>query len=140
MMKALLVRTDSSPDGTFGILYLENKKFYTLELPDRNNEKNHSCIPLGTYECTYVFSPKFNKKTYLLSNVKDRSGIRIHSANFSKELEGCIALGKSRGILNGVPAVISSKNAISEFEEFLKGQPFTLEIMEGRQDGEVYIA
>jgi len=134
MIKAILVRTDTSPSGTFGILYIEGKKFFTLELPWHDNDQNKSCIPLGQYSATYVFSPKFNKKTYLLNGVKDRSSIRIHSANVASELLGCIALGKERGVLNGVAAVLSSKNAIKEFETLLGGQPFTIEILEGAEN------
>ena len=47
--KAEIVRLEKSADGTFGVLRLDGKVFcVTLELPDRGNKVNVSCIPVGS--------------------------------------------------------------------------------------------
>lgn len=112
---------------------MPNRSYFTLELAWKDNRENISCIPAGTYECTMVHSPHFDKKTYLLSGVKDRSSIRIHSANFPHQLKGCIALGEKLGVLNNERAVLNSKQAVSDLEKYLEGKPFTLEIKDGAE-------
>lgn len=78
---------------------------YTLELPVRSNRKGLDAIPAGTYEILMTYSPKFSKKGIykelgglvpLIANVPNRSGIRIHVANYLSQLEGCIAPGLLR--------------------------------------------
>jgi len=60
--------------------------------------------------------------------------IEIHSANWMgdaplrKQLEGCIALGKDVGKLDGQTGVLRSKQAIAEFEEEMNGSIFQLTI------------
>lgn len=138
MRTATLVRKPSTPDGTFGTLTLDdNKSWVTGELPWHNNDHGTSCIPEGTYTCRWFNSPKHGM-CYQVYNVPNRDVIEIHSANFmgdlprAKQLEGCIALGKSKGMLKPNPnqpeqmAVLQSKVAIAEFEEDMQGQIFKL--------------
>ncbi len=135
-MKLILQRDETSDQGTFGTLYLPDKTFVTGELPDRQNKHGISCIPAGLYECSFTYSPSFKRRTYLLMQVKDRFAIRIHSANFcgdvmkgfKSQLNGCIALGLKLGSLNEQKAVLSSKQAMTDFETLMEQKPFTLEI------------
>lgn len=103
----------------------------TLELPWKDNAKNISCIPTGTYKVNYTFSPKFLKYTYEIKNVPNRSGIRIHSANYASQLNGCIALGTQLTDINkdGELDTTNSKIAISAFEGFMLKKSFTLTII-----------
>lgn len=103
----------------------------TLELKWLNNEKNVSCIPAGSYLCKKTFSPKFLKFTYEILNVPNRSGIRIHSANKSSELLGCIALGSSYQDINndGLTDIIVSRDTVKSFEQFMQDKDFTLIII-----------
>jgi hypothetical protein len=65
---------------------------------------------------------------YLVEEVKDRSGIRIHPANLTSQLNGCIALGEKLGTLNGKKAVLLSQPAVRKLETFMKGKSFILEL------------
>ena len=134
-----LVRGKSTDEGTFGELSVPNKDFkcFTLELPDRDNKPNISCIlPKGIYEVKWCYSPSFRRNMYLLINTIGRSGIRIHSANYAgddsrgyrKHLYGCIALGRKIGILDGQKAILVSKPCVKEFEKVMEYKDFILEI------------
>lgn len=103
----------------------------TLELPYKNNAKNISSIPKGTYQCKYTFSPRFLKYTYEIMNVTGRTGIRVHTANYVSSLQGCIALGMSHKDINqdGKLDAYESKKALDAFEGMLGRQPFTLTII-----------
>ena len=52
-----------------------------------------TAIPRGVYEVKITYSPKFKRNLPLLVNVPAYSGIRIHSANYATQLEGCLAPG-----------------------------------------------
>lgn len=136
MMKVILRREESNDYGTFGTATLSDGRQYdTLELPDKGNKRQISCIPKGTYQCTIVNSPKFGQ-VYGVLNVTNRLNILIHAGNyggdvekgFRSDIQGCILLGKSRGVLNNQPVVLSSKRALKEFMTALKNEPFELVI------------
>lgn len=128
----ILTRTKDTSKQVTGLLeaYRDNQSYTckTLELPDLNNLPNISCIPKGTYTCKYTFSPRFRKYTYEVLSVPKRSGIRIHSANYYHQLNGCIALGTVLTDANGdgMLDTINSRIAINTFEAFMKKEPFTL--------------
>lgn len=155
MRSATLVRTDSSDEGTFGDLILDDGWMCkTGELPWRDNQADESCIPDGIYECKWTRSNRLSKKkgedvfTYEILNVPGRGGIRIHAANFvgddSKvnpatgvpyhcELKGCISPGKAMGRMNKQMAVLQSGVALSELVERLNKEPFMLTIKEVKE-------
>ena len=125
-MAALIARLHRSPttdQGTFGRLAFGARTLHTTELPWRNNRQQRSCIPVGTYACAMVHSPKFGK-VYGVANVPGRSHVLIHAANLGGDIEmgwatqlhGCIA-----------PA---ERLALATFMAWAGGQPFTLEISE----------
>jgi hypothetical protein len=135
--KVQIVRVDTGDQGTFGKIYYKQFVAFTGELPDRGNKSNVSCIPKGIYKCVWTYSPRFKRKMYLLENVKGRTGIRIHLANFmgdaekgyKKQLNGCIALGENLGKMDGQKALLISGPAIRRFEKVMGGKPFVLEII-----------
>lgn len=128
-MHLSLVREQTGPQGTFGQLYIDGKPFsYTLERPWLENKSGISCIPQGTYKVLWTHSPKYKRHMYLVSGTEPRTGIRIHSANLSSQLQGCIALGEKFGSIDGIKAVLVSKPAIRRFEELMGGKSFELEI------------
>lgn len=134
MKIAVLTRTETGDDGTFGTLEIEGKEFRTGELPDKDNKAEISCIPTGTYRCVWNMSNRFKRMMYQVLDVPGRTGIRFHSANFcgdtscgkEAELNGCIALGKSVGKMKGQKAVLNSRLAMDEFEMMLDGMEFQL--------------
>lgn len=137
-MNVILTRTPSTDQGTFSTFVLEDgTSFYALELPWKGNANSVSCIPVGTYQCHWIMSPKHGE-CYQVMDVPGRQMIEIHSANFAgdaskgfiSQLLGCIALGTSIGILNDQLAVLNSKGAIASFEAKQQKQDFQLEIRE----------
>ena len=133
---ALLTRVESSDQGTFGILEFRGHRFFTGELPWRNNASNVSCIPKGRYIASFTLSPRFKRKMYLVEPVKRRAGIRIHPANlmgdkakgYRCQLNGCVSLGDKLGVIDGQKSVLLSAPAVRRMEELAKGLPFELEI------------
>lgn len=92
MLKATLQRISSSCSHTTGKLSFNGFQCHTLELPWRNNRRNTSCIPCGTYICRRIKSPKFGE-TFEICNVPGRSGILFHKGNTTKDSRGCVLLG-----------------------------------------------
>ena len=135
MIKGVLSRYETSEQGTFGHLNLENGfSCRTAELPWRGNSNQISCIPLAVYKFSWINSPKHGM-CYEADSVPNRSDIQIHSANFSgdvlkgweSQLLGCIALGESSGMLknkDGIAqkAVLASRATMKKFEESTKGE------------------
>lgn len=139
MKIAHLIRLEESDHGTFGLFAIDGVHWNSLELPNRNNKSNISCIPEGEYICKTRYSPSFRKTLYMLQNVKDRSFILIHGANFAGDkrkgyqshLAGCIALGKSKGLAknkygNMQKAILNSQKAIREFMNIADNKDFKL--------------
>ena len=134
--KVFILRDRENEKETTGLCIIRDEtgkiwNWNTLELPDNNHDRNISRIPEGTYNCAYSYSPHFNKGTYEILNVPDRSNIRIHSANYFNELRGCIAIGKNLYDMNrdGELDLTESRKAIEEFETVLQKKPFKLKIM-----------
>ena len=108
-----------------------NFSCYTLELPWLNNQPNISCIPTGIYNVKWVHTFKFPFGVYQLQNVINRSGIDIHSGNFSKsDIKGCILFGSGYADLDkdGVQDIINSRITINNFQNYMQKLPFTLQI------------
>jgi hypothetical protein len=138
MKTVRIERQDHGDEGTFGVLTVDDLKLFTGELPWRDNKEGISCIPAGFYICVFTMSQKFGRKLYLVEGMHRREGIRIHPANlmgdrakgFKAEMNGCIALGKNLGILHQQKAVLLSVAAMDEFENYMKGESFNLEIVD----------
>lgn len=142
-MRAILFREyyDKQTCGTLTV-YDEDTgeevfKCRTLELPDRDNQRNVSCIPEGFYDVVPRTSPKYSNH-FIVKDVPNRTYILFHPANFvgsvnprtgSPDLRGCIAVGKKFGDItnDGIPELLQSKAAM---KELLKAAPngFVLEI------------
>jgi hypothetical protein len=110
----LKIKTWMMDDCTLGILTYGDFKCFTLELPWNNNEVNVSCIPRTlAYKGEKHESPA-NGSVIAITNVLNRTYIQIHSANFLRQLKGCIAVGDSIKFLDGdsLPDVTNSKNTL----------------------------
>lgn len=103
---------------------------YSLELPWKDNQRNISCIPKGVYPIEITYSPRFRTMLPEIRNVKNRSGIRIHSANLTSELEGCIAPGAKLQFDTDTIRTVESRWAIKVITTLLKtGRVTTIEII-----------
>ncbi len=135
--KATIKRTYTDKE-TFGDLTATHNGLSfsckTLELPWLNNQHNISCIPKGTYTCTFTRSLKYPLGTYEVQKVPNRSGIRIHVGNYATgshtDIQGCILLGNNFADINidGYKDIVNSKITFNLFNTFFNKEPFTLEI------------
>ena len=98
-------------DCTIGRLTYGSFQCFTLELPMLDNASNISCIyPNGGFIGRKHFSPT-NGDCIAIDNVMNRTNIQIHSANYTRQIKGCIAVGDSIRFLDGdsIPDVANSK-------------------------------
>ena len=114
----MIVQRDSQDAvRTFGVMFTDDgtKECETIEKPWDNNAPGTSCIPAGSYTARLRYSPHHGFAVFGLVDVPNRSDIEIHAANLASQLLGCIALGESRGQINGVDAVMASQHAVDTF-------------------------
>lgn len=135
-VNAILQRTETGDQGTFGKLLAGGLGLFSGELPWRDNASSISCVPSGTYRAMVTYSPRFGRGLYLLDPTSPRSAIRIHPANFMGDaakgfhcqLNGCISIGERLGWIDRQKAVLLSQPAVRRLEEYFRRRPFILEI------------
>ena len=131
MKKLILLRDYMTKDMTMGRLFNPEDSFhiFTLELPWLNNKVRESCIPADTYRCEMDYYHRGGYKAYQVDNVPNRTEIKIHVGNFTKDILGCIALGKTRDIK--APMVGNSRSAYTKFMKYMdNADGFVLQIIE----------
>ncbi len=134
-MDLLLIRDYAGADGTLGTLQAGTLAVQTLELPwepapppSLCGRPDVSCVPAGTYRLALHDSPA-HPRTFALVNpalgvfhaIQDvtpglkgcRTEVLLHSANYTSELEGCIAVGLTRQGSHP-PAIWQSRAALTE--------------------------
>jgi hypothetical protein len=132
-----IFRTKRSGQGTEGVLTAGDFFCFTLELPWKDNQPDISCIPPGQYPVKPRLSPRFGE-VYHVTEVENRSFILIHPGNFAGDtalgyrtnVQGCILLGKYRGVLGTQRAVLNSRPSVREFMQYMAREPFDLTIHE----------
>ena len=140
MKNVFLNRLFYDDKQTLGTLTVPDKEIFickTLELAWNFNKNNVSCIPSGNYLCRWTMSPRMTREhgepvyTYEVLDVPERAGIRIHPANFYKQLLGCIALGDSHKDINadGELDLIHSGKTLGNFVSLMNKEDFMLNIM-----------
>ncbi len=122
MKTATLIRS-YLPDRTVGKLTVhhDNLTLMTLELPDKNNQVNVSCIPAGNYLCKRDYTGKH--QFYKVTEVQGRTDIEIHIANKPEDLLGCIGLGLK---FNDEYNLMYSKKACNALLESMNNEDFML--------------
>lgn len=136
MQTVKLLRSSDDKVETLGKLSVGDFSCVTLERPWLDNANNVSCIPKGNYVCKYTLSNRLSQVsghayyTYEIIGVPNRSGVRIHSANYVNQLEGCIALGAELKDLNldGEVDITASRDTVIAFETLMNKEPFILNI------------
>jgi len=127
----VLKRVAHTDKATYGVLLGTGGTPFavTVERPWLNNTPQQSCIPVGTYQCKRVQSPRFGD-TFEVTNVPGRSHILFHAGNVAADSLGCILVGHGFDAVKGEDGIVGSKK---EFAEFLakqgKGKAFTLHIV-----------
>ena len=135
-----LVHIEASDHGTLGQLFVDGKPLaYSMELPDRGNQRNRSRIPAGRYSCKWHRSFKFGW-CYAINDVPGRSHILFHSGNFGGDrlkgfkthTHGCVLLGSALGWLGKQRAVFNSRTTTRHFFELMNRSPFELVVLNGK--------
>lgn len=101
-MQLFLKRKWFSPESSIGELSIAGLAFkcFTLEDPVREGPKiyGRTAIPAGTYQIVINKSGKFKRLMPLLLDVPGFGGIRIHTGNTARDTDGCILVGRTRGL------------------------------------------
>lgn len=132
--KALIERYDEDVKQALGrlyVLYPDNSTRYAcdvLELPWMDNQRNISCIPVGTYQVVKHLSNKFGQ-CFWVQDVPGRSEILIHRGNYHTDIRGCILPGTDLRDINkdGLLDVVHSQDAMDDLLRLLP-DTFELEI------------
>ena len=109
-------RLSYSRTETMGIMRINNLRFFTLELPWLDNQKNISCIPTGEYNYIKRVSPGKGYEVIELVDVPDRAYIQIHLGDYTRQIEGCILPGTGLKDIDrdGVIDVTNSEEAFNQ--------------------------
>jgi len=106
----------------------------TIELPFRGNERWISCIPPGRYVAEVVQqSPSFDYPHVWVHDrgsraaAGTRTGIKIHIANFARQLEGCVAVGRQFRDLDG-DGVVDVTDSEETLKDLLEQMPAKTEL------------
>lgn len=91
-MNIIVNRRTKTGDGILGTLKLDWSPFACFTA-----ENLKDAIPAGVYTVEFTWSPEFNMIMPLI-DVPNRTGIRIHAANFPCQLLGCIAVGDQQEV------------------------------------------
>ena len=125
-MKLTLTRYFYGDTYRLGALVFGDTFWFTLELGDRDNIPNASCIPEGEYVCKVVENRHLSTKTipvtYEVMDVPGRSGILFHVGNTEFDTHGCILLGlgvSGRMLSNSRSAFYGFLDALKGEEEFV---------------------
>lgn len=109
--------------GTFGVMKWADRPApfaLTLEDPWKDNEKNVSCIPVGTYHCKKFNSPTHGA-TFQIMDVTNRTYILFHRGNTHINTMGCVLIGEKFHFLNGIPSIAASRDGWNEFWNRVNG-------------------
>ena len=134
-MKIKLIRETYTKDSTIGKLYLNDVFFcYTLEDAVRDKKiKSVTAIDAGIYQVVIDFSNRFQQLMPLLLNVKNYAGVRIHWGNYSKDSDGCILVGTTKG----VDFIGNSKKCyavlLSKMKQAIQREKITIEIVDTKE-------
>jgi hypothetical protein len=100
-MKMILKRTIFTEISTIGELWIGDQfECYTLEDVVREPEvkiPKETAIPYGTYEVVLDWSDRHRCLMFHIIGVRGFEGIRFDIANKPEEIEGCIAVGHTKG-------------------------------------------
>lgn len=114
-----------------GIMFVEkdNEKLFhcfTLELPDKQNQKKVSHIPIGNYKVVKRNSPKYGNHFHIL-DVPNRDLILIHQGNYYTQIEGCVLVGDNLTDVNN-DKILDVTNSVATMKKLLDLLPNNFEI------------
>jgi len=119
-------QNDKQSSGVCTIVDNQKMPLFTAVSLERGwleNKQGVSCIPGNySYILLYEYSDKFKKHLWEIKGVYNRSECKFHSANYWKDLNGCVALGEIFTDMNndGYKDVTSSKDTMKKFHKVLE--------------------
>lgn len=123
-MKTLIITRFSADEnhslGSFMVLNNKQEPLFaalSLERGWRNNEPMISSIPEGAYPIVKEYSDHFKKELWEIKGVPNRSECKFHSANYWRELNGCIALGSATADIDE-DGYLDITNSVETMERF----------------------
>lgn len=87
----ILERQMHHHNATTGKLLIGKQTFDTIELPDKQNQKNISSIPKGIYTWQKIKRSNGNNAIYI-RDVPNRTEILIHQGTKPQHSQGCILI------------------------------------------------
>lgn len=135
-MKTILInRYASTRNGTQSNVSVagNEQSWHGLERPWLDNLPFESCIPTGTYALLSWESPRYGEcyifvggRVSIDEGRAERYACLIHPANYTRQLQGCMALGmKKEDYFKGKDsaAVWSSRDATNQFRNVVGTEP-----------------
>jgi len=125
-MDVKLNRIAHNDKQTIGTLRTSDFSCRTIELPPLENKRRVSRIPAGKYSLQKLTGDqlqwsRFDYPHFWVKDVPNRSGIKIHIANYFFQLAGCIAVGGAFSHINddGYLDVTDSKKTLDRLLDTL---------------------
>jgi hypothetical protein len=130
MEKLIIKRIHKRSDCVLSCVIYKDFICKMLELPDKGNQVNISCIPEGTYRAKKRISPSKRYEVIEYINVPNRSYIQIHKGNYTRQLLGCQLAGVEFIDLDydGVPDITETGNTLKKLLSLLPKR-FTIEVI-----------
>lgn len=132
-MKIIVDRIFANNHKILSECYLIDEKgqdifqFKGIELPWNDNQKNISSIPANIYNAVAVRRYSNQKYALWIQDVPNRSQIMIHTANFARQLLGCLAPGEKFADLDR-DGIIDVKHSQKIMDKLQKHIPLGTEI------------
>ena len=124
----IIIRLPSEAEQTLGTGLFGEFEFKTLELSWRQNQRGVSCIPAGEYGCIKILATASIPYPHIaILNVQNRDGVRIHKANYWRQLRGCIAVGDAHVDIDG-DGNKDVRNSGKTFEKLMSLLPETFKL------------
>jgi len=100
----------------------------SIERGDNDNQARISCFPEGVYPIVLEYSNRFKADLWEIKNVVGRSECKFHAANYSRQLNGCVALGRKLVDIDGdgEKDVTSSRDTMEDFHRALNGFKYAI--------------
>ncbi len=139
-MNITLQREEMTDTYTIGTMVANEFTCKTLELPWKDNLSGKSCVPEGTYTLIYEWSNAFGKHLWELKDVPGRSECKIHNGNFTRQIRGCILVGREHADIDGdgIVDVATSKPTLKELHDILEEyqtEAITITIVDKKEVG-----
>lgn len=112
-----LLRHSKSPYGAFGVLLNFNCIPFATSL---ENEETLLSQSSGVFRCDKSFYHKGGYPTFEII-VPGRSRILFHKLNWDKQSEGCVGIGESYEVIEGIPGIAQSDKGFTEFWKLYGG-------------------